>query len=207
MKANADYEKDIATIRSMMERSSKFLSLSGLSGILAGIYALIGATIAHNRLVDPDAPLQYRIDAAQEPDTRTQLIALATVILVLSVTTAIWLSSRKARKQGQRLWNPTSRIIAMNFLVPLVAGGLFILAMLFTGHFALAAPACLIFYGLGLVNASANTFTEVRALGFCQIALGLLAAAMPGYGLTFWAIGFGVLHVVYGAVMHKKYGQ
>src|SRR5690606_8709232 len=104
--------------------------------------------------------------SAQEPGTRDQLIGLAAVILILSVATAIVFSHRKARKQGQQLWNPTSRLIAANFLVPLVAGGVFILIMLFTGHFALAAPACLIFYGLGLVNASANTFTEIRTLGF-----------------------------------------
>ncbi len=207
MKANADYEKDIATIRSMMERSSKFLSLSGLSGILAGIYALAGAAIAHQKLADPSSPLRYRIASAQEPGTRAQLIGLAAVVLVLSVVTAITFSRRKARKQGQQLWNPTSRLVAVNFLVPLVAGGIFILIIFFTGHFALAAPACLIFYGLGLVNASANTFTEIRTLGFCHIALGLVAAALPGYGLLFWALGFGVLHILYGAVMHKKYDK
>lgn len=207
MKANPDYEKDIATIRSMMERSSKFLSLSGMSGILAGVYALIGAAIAYSMLADPAAPLQYRVDAAARPDLRIRLIMLATVVLALSITTAVLFSKRKARKHGQQLWNPTSRLILINFLVPLVAGGLFIITMLFTGHAALAAPACLLFYGLGLVNASANTFNEIRYLGFCQIALGLISAAMPDYGLVCWAIGFGALHIFYGAVMHKKYDQ
>ena len=47
MKEEQNYIQDIAEMRSMMERSSKFLSLSGLAGIMAGIYALSGAYIAY----------------------------------------------------------------------------------------------------------------------------------------------------------------
>jgi hypothetical protein len=95
--------------------------------------------------------------------------------------------------------------MALSLAIPLVTGGIFILIMLNSGHFGLAAPACLIFYGLALIQASTNTVDEIRYLGYSEILLGLISAMLPGYGLIFWSLGFGVLHIVYGAIMHNKY--
>jgi predicted lysophospholipase L1 biosynthesis ABC-type transport system permease subunit len=203
MKPIQEYEQDIASIRTMMERSAKFISLSGLSGVLAGIYALAGAAAAYFAVRYPISLME--IESVQPPDALYKLIVIAVVVLAASIATGVWLSARKAKKYGLKLWTPTSRTLLVNMLVPLIAGGVFILTMLFTGHFGLAAPACLIFYGLALIQASANTFQEIRYLGFCEIVLGLVSALMPGYGLLFWAVGFGVLHIVYGAIMHNKY--
>jgi len=205
MKPIQEYEQDIASIRSMMERSAKFISLSGLSGVLSGVYALVGATAAYFTVHYPVSPLRYRIESVQTPEVMFRLILIAGLVLVASISTGVWLSARKAKKYGVKLWTPTSRTLLLNMLVPLTAGGVFILIMLFTGHFGLAAPACLLFYGLALIQASANTYQEIRYLGFCEIVLGLVSALMPGYGLIFWAAGFGVLHMVYGAIMHNKY--
>ena len=60
----------------------------------------------------------------------------------------------------------------------------------------------LIFYGMALVNASKYTLGNVRYLGLAEIVLGLLCAALPGYGFWFWVIGFGVLHIVYGSLIY-----
>ena len=205
MKPIQEYEQDIASIRAMMERSAKFISLSGLSGVLAGIYALTGATAAYFKVHYPLSPFRYRIVSVRDPEEFFGLIFIAVVVLVASILTGIWLSHKKAKKYGLKLWTPTSRTLLTNMIVPLVSGGIFILIMLFTGHFGLAAPGCLIFYGLALIQASANTYQEIRYLGFCEIVLGLVSALLPGYGLLFWAVGFGVLHIVYGAIMHNKY--
>ncbi len=207
MKDHADYEKDLATIRSMMERSSKFLSLSGLSGILAGIYAVAGAAVAYRLLHNPAAPFGYISYDVQDTHTVRYLTGLAALVLAASFATALWLSHRKAGKQGDRLWTDTNRRLLVNFFIPLVAGGLFILIILYAGYFDLVAPACLIFYGLALFTVSANMYGEVRYLGLCEIGLGLLATASPGFGLLFWSLGFGVLHIIYGAVMYKKYDK
>lgn len=208
MKEKHDYEKDIASIRTMMERSAKFLSLSGLSGVLAGVYALLGAGAAYMLVQYPRSPFQYRtLSVRADEAVMFQLIAIAVVVLVASIATGLLLSQRKAQKSGMKLWNRTSQLLVINMLIPLVTGGLFVLIMLQTGHYGLAAPACLIFYGIALINASTNTFDEIRYLGFCEIALGLLSAWMPGFGLLFWAIGFGVLHIVYGVIMHNKYDK
>ena len=207
MKDISEYEKDLASIRTMMERSAKFLSLSGLSGVLAGIYALIGSVAAYFIAQYPVSPFNFRTYSIQEIDVLLKLIAVAAVVLIASIATGLYLSNKKAKKQGVTLWSQTSQKIVINMAIPLVTGGIFILIILLTGHFGLAAPASLIFYGLALIQGSANTFDEVRNLGYSEIFLGLISAIFPGYGLIFWALGFGVLHIVYGAIMYNKYDK
>lgn len=206
MKSEDKYIKDITEIRSMMERSSKFLSLSGLSGIMAGIYALAGAYIFYVLFYRENGahPFNSMQGEVQTGDVR-DLIVLALVILVLAIGTAILLSLKKSRKDGERLWNSAARRLVINMAIPLVTGGIFILILMSRGMFAFLAPATLLFYGLALVNASKFTFEEIRSLGIVQIILGLLAFYFIEYGLIFWALGFGIMHIVYGIVMHLKY--
>jgi hypothetical protein len=207
MKQIPEYEKDIASIRTMMERSSKFMSLSGLSGVLAGVYALAGAGAAYYLIQYPLSPLAYRVQSIQDKATLTNLVLIALAVLVCSVTTGLLLSNRKAKRQGLTLWNSASKTMVLNLSIPLFAGGLFILIILSAGHFGLAAPACLLFYGIALIQGSPNTYEEVRYLGYCEIGLGLISAMLPGYGLLFWALGFGVLHIIYGGIMYNKYDK
>lgn len=190
-----------------MERSSKFISLSGLAGILAGIYALLGACFVYYLVHYPVSPFEYRIYSIQKPWIIAQLISVAFLVLTLSVLTGVWLSFKKAKRNGRAFWDSTSKRILINLLIPLASGGVFILILLWNGHFGIAAPACLIFYGLALLNASPNLFEEVRYLGYSEIVLGLISAALPGYGLLFWSFGFGVLHIIYGSVMYKRYDK
>lgn len=205
MKDVSDYEKDLASIRSMMDRSAKFISLSGLSGILAGVYALGGATAAYFLIQYPRSPFSYRTQTINEPATLIELILIAGVVLGSSISTGLWLTQRKTLKQNTKLWTPASKLLLEKISIPLITGGLFTLIMLYTGHFGLAAPSCLLFYGLALIHGSTNTVDEIRYLGFSEIVLGLICAMYPGYGLLFWAIGFGVLHIVYGAILYNKY--
>lgn len=207
MKDIHEYEKDLSSIRHLMERSVKFISLSGLSGVLAGLYALAGAIAVYFLIHYPISPFRYRIYSASEPTVLWKLIGIAVIVLVASITTGLLFSQRKAKKYNQSLWNATSQRLVINLAIPLVTGGLFILIVLYNGHFGIAAPACLIFYGLALIQASQHTYEEVRYLGFSEIVLGLIAAALPGYGLLFWAIGFGILHIIYGGVMHYRYDK
>jgi hypothetical protein len=206
MKEIQDYEKDIASIRTMMERSVKFISLSGLSGILAGVYALAGAAVCYYLLYYSNAFFGLRFQIVNDR-LILQLLAIATVVLLASIGTGYWLSARKARKLGIRVWNKPSQQLVTDLLVPLATGGLFILILIDQGYFGIIAPACLIFYGLALSYAGRNTYREIQYLGFTEIILGLLSALLPGYGLLFWALGFGVMHIIYGAVMHFRYDQ
>ena len=207
MKDVTQYEKDIASIRTMMERSAKFISLSGLSGILAGLYALCGATAAYFTVQYPFSPFQHRINSISQSEALTNLILIAAAVLFASLATGFLLSNKKAKKHDLKFWTPASQRLIVNMAIPLVAGGIFILIMIYNGHFGLAAPACLIFYGLALIQGSSNTFDEIRYLGFCEIILGLISTFFWGYGLIFWALGFGILHIVYGVIMYNKYDK
>jgi uncharacterized membrane protein YgdD (TMEM256/DUF423 family) len=197
-----DYLKDIQDIKSMMAKSSQFISLSGLSGIMAGIYALIGAVIANYLIVNNQS---YYITL--ESSTFKYILLTAIIVLGLSVGTAYLLTVRKANKQGEKVWNPTSRKLVINFCIPLFTGGIFALLLLKNGVYGLIAPITLMFYGLACVNASKYTFRDVRYLGITQIILGLIAVEYSGYGLYFWVIGFGICHIVYGSIMHYKYDR
>lgn len=200
------YLEDLRDIREMMNRSTQFISLSGLSGVLAGAYALVGAYLAY-RFLNARENYHYQTEVARENDTVMFLLAVATGILLLSIGTAILMTTIKARKHGEKVWNSTSKRLLANFLIPLGTGGVFALLLLGHGFYTLIAPATLIFYGLACVNASKYTFRDVRYLGITVIILGLLATEFYDYALGFWALGFGVCHIVYGGIMHFKYDR
>jgi hypothetical protein len=198
------YLDDLRNIREMMDRSTQFISLSGISGVLAGVYALIGAFYAkqllasHSRITDGGY-------VTLESDTFKAIVGVAIAVLVLSIGTALLLTSIKARKRGEKVWNNTSKRLLINFLIPLMTGGIFTLLLLRHQVYGLIAPVTMIFYGLACVNASKYTFRDVRYLGITVIILGLVATEFSGYALEFWALGFGVCHIIYGGIMHFKY--
>lgn len=203
MKQEKDYIQDIAAIRSMMERSSKFLSLSGWSGVLAGVYALIGAGVVY---LSPKQEMSYANFI-----NGTFLIAMC--VLILATITAIFFAQKKAMKHNERVWNSVSRQMLLNMAIPLITGGILMLIILVdashiikgTTRLWMEAPISLIFYGLALFNGGTYTFKEIRVLGLIQITLGLLSFYFIDYSLILWAFGFGIMHIVYGAYIHFKY--
>jgi hypothetical protein len=201
---NQAYLEDLKMIKEMMSRSTRFISLSGLSGVFAGSFALIGAFLAYKTVYSNQDYLQFR-KAVITSETLTTLLVIATGTLVLSLVAGILLSRRKAKKNMVKPWNSQAKRMLINLFIPLFAGGILSLIFLFKGYIGMVAPLTLIFYGLGLVNASKYTLTEIRSLGIAEIILGLLAAQFIGYGRIFWALGFGILHIVYGIIMHLKY--
>ncbi|HNE44585.1 MAG TPA: hypothetical protein PK511_03550 [Chitinophagales bacterium] len=198
--------EDLKEIRAMMERSSRFISLSGLSGISAGIIAIIGAFIGGwyiNKNID------YVEGNIARENVRTEdvvfLLLLAGVILFLAIGAAIYFAIRKARLNNLPIWNKAAELTLVNLLLPLGTGAIFCLILFTYGLYILIAPATLVFYGLALLNASKFTLSEIRYLGVSEIVLGLIAMVIPGYSILFWALGFGLLHIVYGAMMYFRY--
>lgn len=195
------YLNDISEIKNMMSKSSQFISLSGFAGIIAGIYALIGAYVVNQLIIKHEGQITLE-------SKNFQLIALtAFLVLFLSIVTATILTSGKAKKQGEKIWNATSRRMLVNFLIPLTTGGIFALILIKKEYYELIAPVTLIFYGLACVNASKYTFRDIRYMGISTIVLGLIATEFLGYGLLFWALGFGVCHIIYGTMMYFKYDR
>ncbi len=201
--------EDLQAIRAIMERSSKFLSLSGLSGIFAGVCALVGAAIAWFLILDSGhVPLGKYMDGSGDwvlTGSRYYLAIDAMLVLGFAVLGAIFFSQRNARKSGHRVWTHSTRRLLVHLLIPLVSGGFFILILVLQNNLMLVASAMLIFYGLSLVNAGKFTFGEIHYLGLTQIVLGILAGILVDQGLLFWTIGFGLMHIVYGIVMFYRH--
>lgn len=210
MHESREHLQMLTEIRSLMERSSKFLSLSGLSGVSAGIIALAGAVIVHMHLkIGWFTTLNdYQQGAYTEIDhatVRRFLVTVAIGVLVAALISGIYFTVRKARIHGQTVWNTSSQRLLWAMSVPLATGGVFCLALLYYNLIWLAFPATLIFYGLALLNGSKYTLRDVESLAYFEIGLGLVSLFWPGYNLLTWAIGFGVLHIVYGLAMYYKY--
>ncbi|MGR7812176.1 hypothetical protein [Lacinutrix undariae] len=195
-----DYLKDITEIKQMMNKSSRFISLSGLSGILAGVYAIIGAIVAYWLVSN----YSYGTLLLDGKIFRLVLLDLF-LVAAFSVITGIILTTRKAKKQGVKIWDTTSRRLVFNFLTPLVSGGLYILIILGHQKYGQTGGLMLIFYGLALISASKYSIGDIKYLGIIEVILGLVAALFPGYGFWLWVIGFGVMHIIYGTWMHFKY--
>lgn len=209
MENNSKSQEDIKTIRKIMEESSRFLSLSGLSGVFAGLFAIAGALVAYYCILN-NGSIHYdeyfRTLSAKETITlRWQLLGDAAAVLLLSVLSSLFFSFRKARRDGKNFLTPVSRRLLLNLLIPLITGGVFILILLVQNHIQLIVPAFLIFYGLALVNGGKFTYGEIFYLGILEIFTGLFSGFFPGLGLLFWIFGFGILHIVYGVFMFRKY--
>ncbi|MEE3148657.1 MAG: hypothetical protein VX319_11335 [Bacteroidota bacterium] len=208
-----DYLNDISEIKTMMSRSSRFMSLSGLSGILAGIYALVAATYAHFRITEVSVyTANSNVGEAigrflLSYDAIGDLILAALLTLALALLTGAFFTIKKAKKRNEQLWNPVSKRLLFNFAVPLVAGGLFCLVLLQYEFIGLVAPTTLIFYGLALLNASKFTVGDIKYLGLANLMIGLVATQFIGFGIYFWALGFGIFHIIYGIILYNKYDK
>jgi hypothetical protein len=208
--------KTLNDIKQMMERSSRFISLSGLSGVSAGICALVGAWFANDvvnshaasRGIKVEEYLDYKRDSGGytvQEYIGSPLMRIAICTFVAAFIFAFIFTYIRSRKNNTPIWGVTSRRLLINVSVPLCVGGVYLLKLMEAGAYGLIAPGCLIFYGLALVNASKYTFVEIKYLGYCNLALGLVNLLYTGYGLYFWALGFGVLHIIYGATMWWRY--
>jgi hypothetical protein len=207
-------------IKRMMERSSRFISLSGWSGISAGVCALLGAWAAQHRITGYLQTVRggygyYEYGAGRfgrggrlgdsVAILYQDLVLIAGITFIAAFISAFLFTRARSRRNGTPLWDRTVQRLAWNTVLPMVVGGFVILRAMEWGYFELVAPGCLIFYGLALVNASKYTLGEIRYLGYGQLILGIINLWTGGLGLYFWAAGFGILHIVYGAFMWWKY--
>ena len=209
MSNETKYLEDLSQIRNMMEKSTRFLSLSGLSGIFVGAVALVGAAFAqyyYTEFMNVRSDYQSTLHSHNLFVTlKIRYYVIAAFVLTTALLGGYYFTARKAKKQGQAIWTKTSKILLINLFVPLAAGGVFCLGLIYHGAHGFIAPGMLIFYGLSLFGSSKFTFDEIRWLGICEILLGLIALFFIGHGLIFWSIGFGLLHIIYGAAMYVKY--
>jgi hypothetical protein len=206
------YLEDIKEIKSLMNKSTRFISLSGMSGVMAGIYALIGSVIGYMIIKNAQRngqrdTLDRLFTTVWDQNPSLQILVVAFGVLVMAVVTAFFLTKAKAAKHNQKVWTKQSIRLVVHFMIPLTIGAFFTLALLQYNLIGLVAPAMLVFYGLACINAAQYTLGTVRYLGLSCAILGLINTQFIGYGLYFWAAGFGVCHIIYGAVMYYKYDR
>lgn len=200
----------IKEMRNLMERSSRFLSLSGLAGVVIGIIALLGVAALYQKfnLSALGTDFQEKIASVTvsvDDGNFVFLISTALLVLTVALISGVLMSANRSKKLQLPAWDLTAKRLLINLMIPLVAGGLLCLIMIEKGELTYLIPVTLIFYGLALVNASKYSFDEIRTLGIIQIVLGLIAAFQPEYALVIWAIGFGLLHIGYGLIIHTKH--
>lgn len=209
---NKKYINDIQEIRSLMSKSTRFISLSGMSGIMAGAYAVLGGIAGHfilqraYRLGQRDT-LDRLFTISFDKNPSLQIILVAATVFILAVVTAFFLTKAKARKHRQKIWNAQSLRLVKHFMIHLSIGGVFTLVLIQYDLLGLVAPAMLVFYGLACIHAAPYTLGTVRYLGISCAILGLINTQYIGYGLYFWTAGFGFCHIIYGVVMHYKYDR
>jgi hypothetical protein len=194
-------------IKRIMERSSRFISLSGLSGVSAGICAIAGAGIARSwisREAGPAGP-QLGLENGGGIELKWKLVFLGLAVLAAALVSSFYFTWRRARKNQMPIWDHSSKKLLLNLLIPLLTGGLFVVGLLYHDQWRFVAPACLVFYGLALVNASKYTLSDIRYVGLLEIVLGSVNMYFAEDGLYFWAVGFGLLHIIYGLIMWAKY--
>lgn len=202
---NQKVSDDLAHIRSMMERSSRFISLSGLSGIGAGVVGLVTGLIAMYWTSGSDMLLEKVRMSVGAGILIQNLILLGALALLLAIFFGCFFTIRKSKKLGLQIWTATTKKILTQLAIPLMVGGIFVLALLQYNLYGLISGATLIFYGLALVNAEKYTYSDIKYLGFLEIILGILSLFFIGKGLFFWTIGFGLLHIIYGVILYRKY--
>ncbi len=210
MEKQKEQLEHLSEIRNLMEKSSRFISLSGLSGVAAGIIAILGFVAACIYMdYSFEWPKRMNNFFDQYGEIRWNVVFFifidAITMLMLAIGLAIWFTTRNSKRKGVNIWDKTSKRLLVNMAIPLISGGIVCLILFYHKILFLIAPFTLIFYGLALVNASKYTLDDVKYLGLLEIALGLIAAVFVGYALVFWTIGFGILHIIYGLVMYYKY--
>jgi hypothetical protein len=205
----------LTEIRAIMERSSRFISLSGLSGVGAGVVALVGTVVAHYYLLQEYGSAQYgaqgylrlfQTSLGERMEALPFLLGLALAMIAAALLVAAFFTLRRTRRDGLRsLWTAPARRLAAALFIPLAVGGLFCLKLFLSGAPELVVPGLLVFYGIALLNGSKYTLEEIKYLGLTQMALGLLGLLMPGYGLLLFGVGFGLGHIGYGLLMYNRY--
>lgn len=209
MEKKTDYSDDIKTIKKIMEESSRFLSLSGLSGLFAGMIAIAGGCVAQYGILKSRSffinDMVTTLSDKELSSVKIQIVADAFIVLSIALAGSFYFSFRKARDKGQKIWTPVSKRLLINLFIPLIAGFFFIIVLFFQNQWQLIVPAMLIFYGLALISAGKFTYSEVFYLGLAELITGFAAVFFPAITLLFWIIGFGALHIGYGLIMYRKY--
>lgn len=189
MNQHKDHLQAIQEIKNMMERSTKFSSISGMAGMVVGVLAII----VFGGITWFDVTAIYPLF----------VIMVGTLIIAMSI--GLKLSIEKAKKEGAPIFDTTAKRFLVHFFTPLIVGGILCLIFAYHGDYTYIPSIMLIFYGFALLHASKFSLDTIKNLGYLELIIGLFAAAFTTYGMWCWVFGFGLLHIIYGFIIYTKY--
>jgi hypothetical protein len=183
-------------IRETMERAGSFTAVPGWGGVAMGISALIASMIAaHARLVDGSMGAWLGIWIAES---------------VLAVSLGVLAMWRKAVQADLKMWSAPTRKFVFSFVPPLAVGAALTVVLWRVGAVSAIPGVWLMLYGTGVITGGAFSVPIVPVMGGCFLILGGLALLAPVWSMQWadvWlAAGFGGLHIVFGAIIAKRYG-
>lgn len=187
-----DQLEALSGIRNLMERSSRYLPLSGKAGVAIGVLSILCSLIVDSYF-------------SIHEDNLKPLFLLFGMLFVICLVIEILMAERNSRQKGVPAWDAIAKRFLINLFLPMVVGGIYCFALIRQQQLEMVLPATLVFYGLALINASRYTIEDTRYLGMADLLLGLATSFLPQHGLLAWGIGFGVLHVLYGVIIYFKY--
>ena len=193
--SDKDYLKDISNIKNLMEKSSSYLALSGLSSVYTGVYCIIGATYFY----------YYKIETNNySPTTAITVFVIATA---LSLLTTIFFTQKRAKKIKEKAWSKTTLQLISTFSITFIIGSIFMLVLAFQEKYIEIIPLVPLVYGLSLIHASKHTKNILKPLGIIQIVIAFLCLLFIELSFWFYVIGFGVAHLINGLIIHYKYDK
>lgn len=180
---------NLAFIRETMERSASFTAVPGYGGMLMGVTAIVAAYIANIQVYLVDSLTVWLIEAA---------LAFAIGLL------AMW---QKSKIAGQSLISTPSKKFALSFAPPMFVGVVTVLGLWKFGHYYEMAPVCMLAYGAAVACGGAFSVKAVPVMGWLFMACGAIAFLLPtNYANLMMAISFGGLHIIFGAIIARRYG-
>lgn len=192
--------EDLQHIKSIMERSTKFLSLSGWSGIWVGLCGLAASVLLYN--------WQYAALAAHTPPYEAvHLLLLALITFIVALSGGLYFTIQKTKKLGSPFLTKVTKRLLLRFCIPLAIGGVLCILLYEKSLLPLTLPITLLFYGLALYSIQEDTVKEIKTMAYIEILLGLFAFYFSAYALFFWALGFGIIHLLYGVILWNKYDK
>ncbi|MFK8060597.1 MAG: hypothetical protein AB8B78_10950 [Polaribacter sp.] len=192
-----DYLRDISEIKTLMSKSSKFISLSGLSGILAGVYSLLGAGY-------------YFFGIKSEDDFSSSIIPITVIVLIVffaTTITTVFFTSKRSKITGEKIWGDSTKNLIVSFSTTFYIGVICILILYFKEEYTYLLALLILFYGIAIINASRHTNVIIQPLGFIEVVIGLLCIIYPEFSLWFCILGFGIIHIIYGSIFYFKYDK
>ena len=186
---DAHARDNLRYIRETMERAASFTAVPGWGGIALGITALGAAAVASRQNSAQAWLITWMVEAA-----------VATGI-------AGWTTLSKARAAGVPLLSGPGRKFVLSFSPSVFVAALLTVVLYRAGFTGAIAGMWLLLYGAGVMTGGAFSIRIVPLMGLCFLVLGAVALFSPAsWGDGFLAAGFGGLHIIFGAVIARRFG-